>query len=143
MSSEGVKVGILPAYNAWIGLWDKINPSVQSNDEFLRSITTNAPQWLQNQSKDSHVDRKQLENIIACFKAAARAKLIPLGGKVPPSFVEWHVLSECYDPGIDCLCEGLYQAPPDVDLSSLETCGCKSIERTIKVGKEAIEKEDE
>jgi hypothetical protein len=98
---------------------------------------------LQEQLKNSHVNREQLESIIACFKAAARAKLIPLGGKLPPSSVEWDVLSECYDPGIDCSCEGLYPAPSEIDLSSLESCGCKAIERTIKVGKDAIGKEDE
>jgi hypothetical protein len=143
MSSEGVSVGLLPAYNEWVDLWTTTKPSAQSNDECLRVITTNAPQWLQEQSKNSHVDRDQLENIIACFKAAARAKLIPLGGKVPPSSVEWDVLSECHDSGIDCSCEGLYPAPSDVDVPSLERCGCKAIERTIQVGKDAITKEDE
>lgn len=90
------------------------------------------------------MDREQLKHIIACFKTAALAKIVLLGGKVSPSSAEWDILTGGYDPGIDCSCEGLYPAPSHVDdLSPLESCDCKAIERTTKVGEDGISKENE
>lgn len=105
---------------------------MQSHDECLRVITTKAPSWLQEPSTNSHVDREQLKSIIACFKAAAHAKLIPFGGELPPSSVEWDVLSECYDPGIDCSCEGLYPAPSEIDqvVAAKQLNGRSKLEKT-------------
>lgn len=54
---------------------------MQSQDEWLQVITENAPQWLQEHKNNSPIDHEQLKIIIACYKPAALAKLIPLGGE--------------------------------------------------------------
>ncbi|KAJ5157453.1 uncharacterized protein N7482_008553 [Penicillium canariense] len=143
MSFQDSMDGKLQAYHAWVDIWLTTKPSVQSHDECFKVVTKDAPQWLTEHQPNNSVDYERLTNIIACYKTAALAKLIPLGGRVPPSSVEWDVLSESYDPRVECSCDGLYPVFPNIDSPLLENCGCKAVESMIKVGNLASQKEEE
>lgn len=78
---------------------------------------------------------RAVENYHCLLQTSSARKADSLGRRVPPSSVEWDVLSGSHDPRVDCPCESLYPVPSSIDPSSLESCGCKAIERMIKVGK--------
>lgn len=125
--------GKLPAYHAWIESWLSTDPIIQPPDECLKVILNDAPQWL-HQQKTSRMDDPRLRNIIACFKTASIAKLIPLGGSIPPSSNEWDVLSQSYDPRSSCDCNGLYPVPKKPDDWDLQNHKCKAVRRMVQVG---------
>lgn len=134
--------GKLPAYHSWVETWLSTEPVSQPPDECLKVILDDGPRWLQ-QHETTSVDGPRLRNIIACFKTASLAKLIPLGRSVPPSSDEWDVLSQNYDPRSTCDCKGLYPVPKQSEMMTLQSHKCKAIQRMVQVGNLANARERE
>jgi hypothetical protein len=84
-----------------------------------------------------------MRRIVACFKTAASARLIVLGGELPPTYDGCNVLSENYNAQVECGCTGLLPVPSDLDISALKSCSCKAIERMIIEGETVNSREHE
>jgi hypothetical protein len=92
----------LAHYRAWSKAWLSVEPSLLSPDQCLAVLIQQGPKWLQVQRITESEAIEFMHMIIACFKTATKARLIPLGGQVLPSRDEYNVLSESYDARIDC-----------------------------------------
>ena len=124
----------LAHYNAWTEAWSTIQPSELPPQEFLDAITKEGPRWLRDVDGTSPAPTDHMRKIIACFKTAAKAHLILLGGNVPPTYELCDVLSESYDPRTECDCSGLFPVSDSLDTTALTSCICKSIQRVVLEG---------
>lgn len=141
--SKSVTANKLAHYRAWVDAWLTVKPSELPAEQCLAVITSQGPQWLQMLDCTVPESVDFLHAIVSCFKTAAKARLIVLGGKVPPSSDEWNVLSESYDARVKCACSGLYPVTRTLDATELKSCGCKAIERMIVEGGLVSNNEDE
>jgi hypothetical protein len=130
-------------YRAWIGAWRTVAPSDLPADHCLTFISEQGPRWLRDMDVAAPENRSRLQDIVACFKAAAKARSILLGGKVPPSCDACDVLSENFDARVDCDCLGLFPVFDSLDATGLGSCGCKAIERMMAEGQSVNSKENE
>lgn len=130
-------------YRAWTEAWLTVQQSTLPADQCLRIISEEGPLLLGELDITAARCPERLSTLVACFKTAAKARVITLGGKVPPSSDECDVLSENFDARVHCACSGLYPAPSTLDDAELASCGCKSIERMVAVGALVSSKEDE
>jgi hypothetical protein len=130
-------------YHAWTEAWRSTQPTELPPQECLDIITEKGPQWLRdvNDAAPAHTDN--MRRIIACFKTAAKAHLILLGGDVPPTYELCDVLSENYDPRTKCDCSGLFPVSNSLDTIALKSCPCKSIQRMVKEGEAVNSREHE
>jgi len=133
----------LAHYRAWTNAWDTVQPSNLPSQECLEIITKGAHLWLQESDGASPASTQHMQKIVACFKKAAKARLILLGGSVPPIYDGCNVLSENYNAKVECTCPGLLPVPGDLDMSALEVCSCKAVERMIAEGEAVNSREDE
>jgi hypothetical protein len=143
-ASQNVTGGKLAHYRAWSQAWLDVEPSTLPAEQCLAIVISEGPLWIHGRgsTKTESIDR--LKRVVSCFKAATRAQLIHLGGKIPPTRNEYNVLSENYDARTDCACSGvLFPVPSDYDASDLKNCGCKAVERMISEGDLVSSKEDE
>lgn len=133
----------LAHYRAWVETWRVVTPSELPAATCLAIIKEKGPRWLRlpDARLDESVTRLQL--VVACFKTAAKARVVRLGGKIPPSCDETDVLSECYDARVACNCSGLYPVPSDFITADLKSCGCKAIEHMMAQGHLVSRKEEE
>jgi hypothetical protein len=110
----------------------------------LAIVSNEGPLWLHESGATETGSIDRLTVVVACFKAATRAQLILLGGKIPPSRDEYNVLSESYDVRTDCTCSGvLFPVSSGYSASDLKNCGCKAVERMISEGDLINSREDE
>jgi hypothetical protein len=130
-------------YQAWVEAWRTAKPSSLSAENCVVFISKEGPRWLQEEDSTTPDSLGRTHDIVACFKAAAKARLILLGGRVPPSCDACDVLSGNYDARVDCGCLGLYPVPSSLNAVGLESCGCKAIERMMAEGQNVNSKEDE
>ena len=100
----------LAHYQAWSKAWLALEPSTLPPDQCLDILTKQGPLWLQGQGTTDLESIDLMHVIISCFKAATKAQLVNLGGRIPPSRDEYNVLSENYDARVDCRCERIYTA---------------------------------
>lgn len=130
-------------YLAWIEAYRTASPSDLPAEDCLAFVKEEGPQWL-SRADDATIGNR-LHDIASCFKVAAKARVILLGGKVPPSCDSRDVLSENYDARVDCPydCPGLSQVSNEMDTDQLKACGCKAIERMINEGQIVNSKEEE
>ena len=133
----------LAHYRAWSKAWLAVKPSTLPPDRCLAILAEQGPLWLQGQGTTDTESMDLMHVVISCFKTATRARLVNLGGRVPPTRDEYNVLSENYDARIDCKCEGIFPASSEYDPAQLRSCGCAAIERMFSVGDMANDKEDE
>lgn len=141
--SKSVTVNKLAHYQAWVEAWLNVESSKLPAEQCLDVIKNQGPQWLQRVDCTLAENVASLRMIVACFKTAAKARVVLLGGKVPPWGDEWNVLSESYDARVKCSCTGLYPVTCPLDASDLKSCGCKAIERMVTEGELVSSKEDE
>jgi hypothetical protein len=133
----------LAHYQAWSDAWLRIEPSPLPLEECLAIIQEQGPQWLQGTDGTAESAKEQMEVVVACFKTAAKARAIKLGGEVPPSQDAWDVLSESYDARVPCDCAGLFPVPATLAAADLAACGCRSIERMMIEAEQANRHERE
>lgn len=133
----------LAHYKAWIEAWLTIEPSKLPARECLTTITTQGPTLLQATDTTTAEFIENLHIVVACFKTAAKARVVSLGGKSTPSCDAVDVLSEKYDARVKCDCSGLFPVPMKYAAKDLKGCGCKAIERMISEAELANSKEDE
>jgi hypothetical protein len=142
-SIRSVDASKMNNYRAWIEAWRTVAPSELPLEHCLASISEEGPRWLRDLDGATLENRGRLQDIVACFKAAAKARAILLGGKIPPSCDACDVLSETYDARVDCDCPGLSPVPDNLDATKLGFCGCKAIERMMAEGQSVNSKENE
>lgn len=66
------------------------------------------------------------------------------GGSVPSSCDETNVVSQKYDPRVNCACTGLYPVPRDASLEEiLQQSGCDAIRNMIHAAETVNQREDE
>lgn len=133
----------LAHYKFWTAAWLTIEPSKLPPAECLDIITREGPKWLHAPDAGIVDFMNHVNRIVACFKTAAKARLVHLGGRVPPSCDECDVLSENYDARVKCWCSGLFPVRTTLDATKLKACGCKAIERMIGEGEFVSAREDE
>lgn len=134
----------LAHYRAWTEAWLTIKPSTTlSGEECLRFVIKEGPLLLEEPDVTATGCLERLYAVVACFKTAAKARVVLLGGKVPPSSDECDVLSESFDARVTCECSGLYPVPETLDAAGLRSCGCKAIERMFEEGALVSSKENE
>lgn len=130
-------------YQAWVDTWLTVNLSELPADECLAIAMEEGPRWLQEKQGSTTQDNDWLSRIVSCFKSAAKARTLLLGGKVPPSCDECDVLSESFNPLVECECSGLFPVSSTLDTAKLSMCGCKAIEHMFAVGEMVNSREDE
>jgi hypothetical protein len=130
-------------YRAWMEAWRTVAPSNLPADHCLTFISEQGPRWLHDLDVSAPENRSRLQDIVACFKAAAKARSILLGGKVPPSCDACDVLSGTFNARVDCDCPGLFPVSDTLDATKLGSCGCKAIERMMAEGQSVNSKENE
>lgn len=133
----------LAHYQAWTNAWLATKPSDLPAEECLSIVEAEGISWIHQEEGLTNQDTKWLHRFVACFKKAAKARIIRLGGSVPPSCDECDVLSENYDARVECGCSGLYPVPRTFGAAELKSCGCKSIERMMSAGELVNSKQDE
>jgi len=133
----------LAHYHAWTEAWGTIQPSDLPPRECLNIITKEGPQWLHEANGASPNSLQYMQDVVACFKTAAKARLIHLGGNVPPTYDGCNVMSENYNARVDCNCSGLLPVSGDLDINALKTSPCKAIERMITEGQAVNSREHE
>ncbi|KAM0721301.1 hypothetical protein Q7P37_003589 [Cladosporium fusiforme] len=124
----------LSHYKAWTEAWLSVQPLKLPPAECYQYIIKEGTKWLHEDLAGTVELAERAQTIVACFKTAAKARLIILGGKVPPSCDEYDVLSESYDARVKCDCPGLFPVPASFDASGLSSCGCKAVERMVTEG---------
>jgi hypothetical protein len=143
-TSQSLTESKVAHYHAWSKAWIDVEPSTLPAEQCLAILLDEAPQWLHGRgnTKTEPIDR--LTTVVSCFKAATKAQLVLLGGKIPPSRNEYNVLSDNYDARTYCTCSGvLFPVPSGYDASDLKNCGCKAVERMINEGDPINSREDE
>ena len=133
----------LAHYHAWTEAWLSTQPSGLPPHECLRVIENEGPQWLRGSNSITPASSEHMQKIVACFKTAAKARLILLGGDVPPTYDGCNVLSESYNAQVDCECSGLYPVSGDLNITALRSCSCKAVQRMIAEGETANSRENE
>jgi hypothetical protein len=133
----------LAHYHAWRAAWLTVEPSTLSAEKCLRNITKDGPLWLRGTNANDAGCSKRLSGLVSSFKTAAKARKIPLGGKVPPSCDECDVLFGSFNARVQCGCSGLYPVSNARSATDPESCGCKAIERMMAEGALVSGKEDE
>jgi hypothetical protein len=135
----------LSHYNAWTKAWLVIQPSKLPAEECLNFITKEGPQWLRETDGVRPASADHMQTIIACFKTAANAHLVILGGKVPPAYRGCDVMSEDYDARTECDCnyQGLYPASNNLDAAASKSCTCEAIQRMMTEGEIVNSREHE
>ena len=128
-------------YHAWTEAWRDTQPAELPSHECLETITKDGPRWLRQ--TNAHASLGQMQNIVACFKKAANARLILLGGDVPPTYDGCDVLSENYNAQVECTCPGLLPVSGDLDTTALKDCSCKAVQRMIAEGEAVNSREHE
>ncbi|KAF1935118.1 hypothetical protein EJ02DRAFT_389653, partial [Clathrospora elynae] len=84
-----------------------------------------------------------MNNVVACFKTAAKARVVLLGGKTTPTCDACDVLSGNFDARVKCDCSGLFPVPSTFKENKLKSCGCMAIERMMDETDIVNSKEDE
>jgi hypothetical protein len=134
-ASQSVTENKLAHYRAWSKAWVDIEPSTLPAEQCLAIVVNEGPIWLHGRGSTETGSIDRITILVSCFKAATRAQLVLLGGRIPPSRDEYNVLSESYDARTDCTCSGvLFPVPSGYDASNLRNCGCKAVERMISEG---------
>lgn len=133
----------LAHYNAWTEAWRTTRPCALPSHECLGYITEEGPQWLREVNGNAPASLEHMQKIVACFKASANARLILLGGVVPPTYDGCNILSENYDARAECTCSGLLPVSSDLDVTALKSCSCKAVERMIEEGENVNSRERE
>jgi hypothetical protein len=143
-ASPSVPESKLAHYRAWSKAWLDVELSTLPAEQCFAIVLIEGPLWLCGRGSTETESIDRLTTVVSCFKAATRAQLVLLGGKIPPSRNEYNVLSESYDARTDCTCSSaLFPLPSDYDASDLKNCGCKAIERMINEGDLINSREDE
>jgi hypothetical protein len=135
----------LDHYRAWTAAWRTVAPSPLPADKCMKIVTSKGPLWLRtlkSPTSDS-VEVELLNCLVACFKTAANARCILLGGKIPPTCDECDVLSESYDARVDCHCSGLYPISSTLNMNEIKSYGCKAIQHMFTIGELVSSKEEE
>lgn len=133
----------LAHYQAWSKSWLSVEPSKLPSEECLAIITREGPQWLNEVDPTTPVCLERMIRVVACFKTAANARVIHLGGELPPSCDECDVLSENFDARVKCSCPGLFPVASNHDTNWLKSCGCLAVERMATEAELVNAKEDE
>lgn len=141
--SNGVSSSKLAHYRAWTDAWLTVEPSKLPVEKCLKIIRTDGAQFIQEVNITTPETVKRMNNTVACFKTAAKARAVLLGGKTTPSCDECDVLSGNYDARVGCNCSGLFPVPNDFSPNDLDHCGCKAIERMMAEAAIVNSKEDE
>jgi len=133
----------LAHYRAWTKGWSIVPPSKLPAEECLDFIIKQGPQWLHGTESGGLALSDHMHQVIACFKTAANAHLILLGGKVPPTYSGCDVMSEDYDARIECNCSGFDPISNDLEAAALKSCTCEAIRRMMTEGEIVNNKEPE
>jgi hypothetical protein len=143
-ASQTVTESKLAHYRAWSKAWLDVEPSTLPAEQCLAIVLNEGPLWLHGRVATETKSIDRLTSVVSCFKAATRAQLVHLGGKIPPLRDEYNVLSENYDARTDCTCSGvLFPVPSNYDASDLKDCGCEAVERMISEAHLVSSREDE
>jgi hypothetical protein len=133
----------LAHYHAWTETWRTAQPSELPPQDCLDIIEKEGTQWLSGTDATEPVSTRRMHKIITCFKTAAKARLICLGGDVPPTYDGCNVLSENYNAQVECGCSGLFPVSGDLDLAALRSCSCEAVKRMIAEGEAVNSREHE
>jgi hypothetical protein len=133
----------LAHYHAWTETWRTAQPSELPPQECLAAVEKEGPQWLREADVTVSASVERMQKIIACFKTAAKARLVCLGGDVPPTHDACNVLSENYNVQVECRCSGLLPVSDDLDMTALGTCPCKAVRRMVAEGDAVNSREHE
>lgn len=133
----------LPLYRAWVEAWLTTEPTTLPVEECLTIIQTKGIDLLQDLAIPTTEFACRLNAVVACFKTAAKARAVLLGGKTTPSCDGCDVLSGSYDARVKCACSGLFPVPENLAARELKACGCKAIERMMGEAELVNGKEDE
>ncbi|KAE8354363.1 hypothetical protein BDV28DRAFT_156282 [Aspergillus coremiiformis] len=121
----------LAVYLAWVHEW--LHPS-SSNDpqKVLPALEIDTISTLfQDANLDRLLDPTLLNHVITSFQQRFQAGEIPLSGTRPPSCAETNLLSEQYDPRVDCACDGISPLSLIQDADMTKAQACQSIARML------------
>lgn len=139
-ASSPLQSTLLPAYLTWVHTWlhhsfsdgyCKAPPPLD-----IGTIST----LLQDQISNQPLDPRLFSEVIISFEQRFKNGEIALGGVLPPSCAETNLLSEKYDPRVECTCDGISPMSSIRDADLMQAKACRSIERMLLAHKDVAER---
>ncbi|KAE8140283.1 hypothetical protein BDV38DRAFT_290524 [Aspergillus pseudotamarii] len=137
-TSSSISNARLRVYQDWVRTW--LRTSTPSSKGFLKEASVDISimaYLLQDSNLGLLSDLSLLHQVIASFQQRFRDGQIVLGGSWPPSSEVTNLLSECYDPRVECTCEGVLPSPSTTNVTSIT---CVSIEKMRSAQDDVIER---
>ncbi|KAK2735930.1 hypothetical protein FQN57_001070 [Myotisia sp. PD_48] len=114
-------------------------PGVSDSLEEVEKPTVNV--YLSWESLCSLTDAQMINKAVQAFQYYLREGQITMGGKTPASDPVIDILSQKYDPRVDCDCDGVYSVPDDMDIEAHSQC--VSVRTMLAATQKVIQRHDE
>ncbi|QKX58726.1 uncharacterized protein TRUGW13939_05853 [Talaromyces rugulosus] len=114
----------LQVYAAWVDTWLDTNVD-QNRTQIAKLLSVGEIAILfQDANIDQLLHPDLLPNVIISFRQRFNNGEISLGGVLSPSCTETNLMSEKYDPRVDCTCDGISPMSfiKDADLTKARNC---------------------
>jgi hypothetical protein len=129
----------LEAYLDWVKAWQSADSSATSNASI--NLEDVAGKIIHGTN-----DPRLLADVVAIFQERAKLRTINIGGKVPPSCDDTDLLSDKFDPRVECNCDGLDPTEDNIplcDARSFAGSKCKAIEAMWQRADTVLQKDEE
>ncbi|KAF9890176.1 hypothetical protein FE257_006337 [Aspergillus nanangensis] len=130
----------LKVYLAWVNTWLHISETQSKSCRPPLDIK-HMSVLLQDSNVDRLLDPTLLHDVVTSFQRRFRNGEITLGGILPPSCEETDLLSEHYDPRVECNCDGIspMSSIKYADLTAAAT-SCRSIEKMLSASQHVTDR---
>ncbi|KAB8200581.1 hypothetical protein BDV34DRAFT_230111 [Aspergillus parasiticus] len=142
-TSSFVASARLKVYQCWVQTWLRTSFSKDFLKELPPFDINTIAHLLQDSNLDLLLDPNLLLQVVVSFQQRFRSGQITLGGTLPPSTEETNLLSERYDPRVQCACSGVLPTPSMQDGGLVTPEICRSIERMRSAQNDVIERHQE
>ncbi|KAB8267872.1 hypothetical protein BDV30DRAFT_246221 [Aspergillus minisclerotigenes] len=142
-TSSSVTSARLKVYQGWVQTWLRTSFSKDFLKELPPFDIDTIAHLLRDSNLDLLLDLNLLLQVVVSFQQRFKNGQITLGGTLPPSSEETNLLSERYDPRVQCACSGVLPTPSMQDASLVTPEICRSIERMRSAQNDVIRRHQE
>lgn len=134
----------LQVYLAWVDVWLSVPRPEDATQAPSLSLGEMA-QLFKDENLPHLLKPDKLKEVARAFRQHSIQGRMTMGGTIPPSCLEIDVLSERYDPRIECDCKGVVFGDKKVtdDLSLWQDSRCQAVRRMVTVAQTVIDKKEE
>lgn len=133
----------LQIYLAWVDTWLHISINVNQNEEVPPLSLDDIALLFQDSKIETLLDPARLRHVVKSFRQRFNQGEITLGGELPPSCSETNLISEKYDPRVDCMCDGISPLSAIKNTNLKKARACRAIEKMFLAEKEVTERPKE